>query len=71
MPHQLQAESLRPGQSVGKSDSIIADREQKFGRGHPQSNRNSLRSSVLDRVGYRFLSDPIQLSCNYGVGDSN
>jgi hypothetical protein len=71
MPHQLQAESLRPGQFIGKSDSIIADREQKFRGTHPQSNGNSLRSSMLDRVGYRFLSDPIKLSCNYRIGDSN
>ena len=47
MPHQLQAESLRPGQFIRKSDSIVADREQKFRGTHSESNGNSLRSSVL------------------------
>jgi hypothetical protein len=48
MPHQLQAEPFRPRQSFGESDSIIANREGKFGAVHREPNDNLLRTSVLD-----------------------
>src|SRR5437763_11853326 len=69
MPHQLQSESFRARQSIGKSDSIIANREGKCGGVHRELKGNSLRSSMLDRVRYGFLGDSIEVSRNGGVAD--